>query len=71
MDIKTSLVSLLSFFEEFKALSGYKINWTMSALMLFNEAAKKGSLSYDIPIKTDMYLDVQIKTSLHSIIKFN
>ena len=71
-DIENSMTSLLSTFEEFRLLSGYKINWTKSALMPLNEAAKTLHLSHDIPIKKEItYLGIQIQPSLHSIVKSN
>jgi hypothetical protein len=71
-DIQNSISSLLSTFEEFKFLSGYKITWTDSALMLLNEAAKKVSLPSTIPMKTQlMYVGISTQTSLHGLVKFN
>uniref|UniRef100_A0A8K9WW35 Reverse transcriptase domain-containing protein n=1 Tax=Oncorhynchus mykiss TaxID=8022 RepID=A0A8K9WW35_ONCMY len=69
--IQNSISSLLSIFEEFKLLSGYKINWTKSALMLLNEVAKIVSLPSTIPMKTQFtYLGIGIQTSLHGLVKF-
>lgn len=59
-------------FEDFKQQSGFKINWTKSALMLLNEAAKKAKISSQIPIVTQItYLGIQIHPSLQKIVKSN
>lgn len=71
-DIENSINSLLVAFEDFKQQSGFIINWTKSALMLLNEAAKKVKISSRIPVVTQIaYLGIQIHPSIQKIVKSN
>ena len=63
-----SVPYLLSTFDSFSLLSGYKINWTKSALMHLNNAASQIPLPSHIPVvKNFKYLGIDIFPSTSSI----
>lgn len=63
---------MLSLFEEFKDLAGYKINWSKSTLLPMNSAAQKVTLPSGIPINNSMrYLGVDIYTTLSQTVNNN
>ena len=67
-----SLLHILDTFHEFSSLSGYKINWTKSALLPLNSKLNLSSLPQHIPVvKHFKYLGVDIFPSLPSIANKN
>ncbi|KAL2081000.1 hypothetical protein ACEWY4_022853 [Coilia grayii] len=71
-NIQKSLTNLLALFHEFHKVSGYKINWTKSALLPLNTAAKNTPLPPGIPICTSFtYLGIKIFPNINRIIKEN
>ena len=71
-DVARSLPHLLSIFENFSLMSGYKVNWSKSATLPLNVAAQNESSILDIPTVNHLkYLGVLIYPSLSDIIKSN
>lgn len=67
-----SLPPLLSICEEFGNMSGFKVNWSKSALLHLNDSAKTSVLPANIPIVRQFkYLGIEIFPSLNQIIKYN
>lgn len=67
-----SVPHLLSICEDFGKLSGFKINWSKSALLHLNCQAKSSALSVNIPIVNQFrYLGIEIFSTLNQIIKHN
>lgn len=67
-----SIPNLLSICEEFSCLSGFKINWTKSALLPLNDSAKRLQFSPGIPFVQDFkYLGIQIFPSLNRTVTHN
>ena len=67
-----SIPNLLSICEEFSCLSGFKINWTKSALLPINDSAKGLQFPIGIPVVQDFkYLGIQIFPSLNRIVTHN
>ncbi len=56
-----SVSSIIKKFDNFSSLSGYKINWSKSALMPINNVKVNSSIPSFIPIKESfIYLDITI-----------
>lgn len=67
-----SIPNLLSICKEFSCLSGFKINWTKSALLPLNDSAKRLQFSPGIPVVQDFkYLGIQIFPSLNHTVTHN
>lgn len=67
-----SIPVILGVFDEFSALSGYKINWTKSSLMPLNSSLDPSTLPTQIPvIRSFKYLGIDIFPSLFSITNKN
>ena len=67
-----SIPNLLPICEEFSCLSGFKINWTKSALLPLNDSAKGLQFPAGIPVVQDFkYLRIQIFPSLNRIVTHN
>lgn len=67
-----SLPHLQSLCEEYGSLSGFKINWSKSALLHLNHSACNSIISANIPIvKQFKYLGVDVFPCLNKIIKHN
>ncbi len=67
-DTTNSIPHVLSVFNSFSLLSGYKINWTKSALMHLNNLSSQSILPTGIPVVSSFrYLGVEISSSLHKI----
>ncbi len=64
-----SLPHLMEIFKTFSNISGYKINWSKSAMMLLGEQGDQTpTLNFPIPVVTNFkYLGVSIFPSLDSI----
>ena len=68
----SSLPHILDTFHKFSSLSGYKINWTKSALLPLNSKLNLSSLPQHIPVvKQFKYLGVDIFPSLTTIANKN
>lgn len=68
-NIQESLPHRLALFNNFHNLTGYKINWSKSALLPLNQAAKKASLPAGIPVCSSFtYLGIEIYPNLHRIV---
>ena len=71
-NIQESLPHVLNLFNDFHGMSGYKVNWSKSALLSVNSAAKDVHLPASIPICTSFtYLGIKIYPNLHQIVKEN
>ena len=70
-DVEQSLPIILNIFDSFSKISGYKVNWSKSALLSLND--KLSSISFlNIPVVTSLkYLGVSIFPSLAQIINVN
>ena len=67
-----SLPHFLSICEEFGKLSGFKINWSKSALMHLNDNARKSVTPVNIPLVGQLkYLGIEVFPSLNQIVKHN
>lgn len=67
-----SIPNLLSVCEEFGSYSGFKINWSKSALLPLNNSARIQPFPADIPVVQHFqYLGIRIFPSLHHITTFN
>ncbi len=63
-----SVSSIIKEFDHFSSLSGYKINWSKSALMPINNVNVNSSISSFIPIKESfIYLGITIYKNIHKI----
>ncbi len=59
-------------FDNFSSLSGYKINWSKSALMPINNVKVNFSIPSFIPIKESfIYLGITIYKNIHKIARDN
>ena len=67
-----SVPYLLQIFKDFGSLSGYKINWSKSALLPLNEAICNSKEISGIPfVKQFRYLGIPIHSSVNMITKNN
>lgn len=63
---------VLSTFENYGKLSGFKINWQKSALLPLNQAMCNASIPASIPVtKNFIYLGIDIYSSIQAMIKNN
>ncbi len=61
-----SVSSIIKEFDHFSSLSGYKINWSKSALMPINNVKVNSSIPSFIPIKESfIYLGITIYKNIH------
>ncbi len=67
-----SVSSVIKEFDNFSSLSGYKINWSKSALMPINNVKVNFSIPSFIPIKESfIYLGITIYKNIHKIARDN
>ncbi len=67
-----SVSSIIKEFDNFSSLSGYKINWSKSALMPINNVKDHFSILSFIPIKESfIYLGITIYKNIHKIARDN
>ncbi len=67
-----SVFSIIKEFDNFSSLSGYKINWSKSALMPINNVKVNFSIPSFIPIKESfIYLGITIYKNIHKIARDN
>ncbi len=67
-----SVSSVIKEFDNFNGLSGYKINWSKSALMPINNVKVNFSIPSFIPIKESfIYLGITIYKDIHKIARDN
>ncbi len=67
-----SVSSIIKEFDNFSSLSGYKINWSKSALMPINNVKVNFSIHSFIPIKESfIYLGITIYKNIHKIARDN
>ncbi len=67
-----SVSSIIKEFDHFSSLSGYKINWSKSALMPINNVKVNSSIPSFIPIKESfIYLGITIYKKNHKIARDN
>lgn len=71
-NIQESLPQVMTLFKYFHNMSGYKINWSKSAILPLNSAAKNVQLPADIPICMSFtYLGIEIYPNLNKIVNEN
>lgn len=71
-DTGTSLPHILSMFDTFSSLSGYKINWNKSSLMHLNSIRSVTPLPSNIPVVGQFkYLGIDISPSIFHIASHN
>ncbi len=67
-----SVSSIIKKFDNLSSLSGYKINWSKSALMPINSVKVNSSIPSFIPIKESfIYLGITIYKNIHKIARDN
>ncbi len=67
-----SVSSIIKEFDNFSSVSGYKINWSKSALMPINNVKVNSSIPSFIPIKESfIYLGITIYKNIHKIARDN
>ncbi len=67
-----SVSSIIKEFDHFSSLSGYKINWSKSALMPINNVKVNSYIPSFIPIKESfIYLGITIYKNIHKIARDN
>ncbi len=67
-----SVSSIIKEFDNFSSLSGYEINWSISALMPINNVKVNSSIPSFIPIKESFtYLGITIYKNIHKIARDN
>ncbi len=67
-----SVSGIIKEFDHFSSLSGYKINWSKSALMPVNNVKVNSSIPSFIPIKESfIYLGITIYKNIHKIARDN
>ncbi len=67
-----SVSSIIKEFDHFNSLSGYKINWSKSALMPINNVKVNSSIPSFIPFKESfIYLGITIYKNIHKIARDN